>query len=73
MGFDIDFVSADLFFKFLLKGVVFSVELTIVATLGGLALGTLLALLPLREFRVKASVADILPPEWESVKAWKSF
>ncbi len=40
---------------------------------GTACLGTLLALLPLREFRVKASVADILPPEWESVKAWKSF
>ena len=29
MGFDIDFISADLFFKFLLKGLIFSVELKI--------------------------------------------
>ena len=47
MGFDIDFVSADLFFKFLLKGLIFSVELTVVATLGGLVVGTLLALMRL--------------------------
>ena len=47
MGFDIDFVSADLFFKFLLKGLIFSIELTLVATLGGLVIGTLLALMRL--------------------------
>ena len=47
MGFDIDFISADLFFKFLLKGLIFSVQLTIVATLGGLLVGTLLALMRL--------------------------
>jgi glutamate/aspartate transport system permease protein len=47
MGFDIDFVSADLFFKFLLKGLVFSIQLTVVATLGGLVVGTLLALMRL--------------------------
>ena len=34
-------------FKFLLKGLVFSVELTVIATLGGLAIGTLLALMRL--------------------------
>jgi glutamate/aspartate transport system permease protein len=47
MDFDLDFVSADLFFKFLLKGLIFSIELTIVATLGGLVIGTLLALMRL--------------------------
>lgn len=47
MGFDLDFINADLFFKFLLKGLVFSVELTAIATLGGLAIGTLLALMRL--------------------------
>ena len=47
MGFDLDFINADLFFKFLLKGLVFSVELTVIATLGGLAIGTLLALMRL--------------------------
>jgi glutamate/aspartate transport system permease protein len=47
MGFDLDFIHPDLFFKFLQKGLVFSIELTVVATLGGLLLGTLLALMRL--------------------------
>ena len=47
MGFDLDFINADLFFKFLLKGLIFSVELTVIATLGGLFIGTLLALMRL--------------------------
>jgi glutamate/aspartate transport system permease protein len=47
MGFDLDFISADLFFKFLLKGLIFSIQLTVVATLGGLVVGTLLALMRL--------------------------
>lgn len=47
MGFDLDFIQPDLFFKFLQKGLVFSIELTVVATLGGLLLGTLLALMRL--------------------------
>ena len=47
MGFDIDFISADLFFKFLLKGLIFSVELTFIATVGGLVVGTVLALMRL--------------------------
>ncbi|MDI9329736.1 MAG: amino acid ABC transporter permease [Alphaproteobacteria bacterium] len=47
MDFDLTFFSSDLFFKFLLKGLIFSVQLTVVATLGGLVLGTVLALLRL--------------------------
>ena len=39
--------KSQLFFKFLLKGLIFSVELTVVATLGGLVVGTLLALMRL--------------------------
>jgi predicted RND superfamily exporter protein len=34
---------------------------------------TLLALLPLRHFEVRASATDLLPRDWESVKAWKDF
>lgn len=37
------------------------------------AAATLLALIPLRDFGVRASVVDLLPQEWESVKAWKDF
>jgi glutamate/aspartate transport system permease protein len=51
MGFDIDFISADLFFKFLLKGLIFSVELTFIATVGGVVVGTVLALMRLSGLR----------------------
>jgi hypothetical protein len=36
-------------------------------------LATGLALIPLRHFEVRASVTDLLPRDWESVKAWKDF
>lgn len=45
--FDLGFFNADLFTKFIQKGLVFSLELTLVASLGGLLFGTLLALMRL--------------------------
>jgi glutamate/aspartate transport system permease protein len=45
--FDLSFFNSDLFTKFIEKGLVFSLELTLVATLGGLIFGTLLALMRL--------------------------
>jgi glutamate/aspartate transport system permease protein len=47
MGLDLSFLSWDLLTKFILKGFVFSVQLTVVATLGGIVLGTVLALMRL--------------------------
>jgi glutamate/aspartate transport system permease protein len=47
MGLDLSFVSWDIVSKFVMKGLIFSVELTIVATLGGIFFGTLLALMRL--------------------------
>ncbi len=44
---DLSFFSWDLVTKFLLKGFVFSVELTLVAMVGGIFIGTLLALMRL--------------------------
>ncbi|MEN9711966.1 MAG: hypothetical protein RLY90_227 [Pseudomonadota bacterium] len=44
---DFSFIDLDILSKFVLKGFAFSVELTVVATLGGIALGTLLALMRL--------------------------
>ena len=44
---DLSFFSWDLVTKFLLKGFVFSVELTLVAMIGGIFIGTLLALMRL--------------------------
>ena len=44
---DLSFFSWDLVSKFLIKGLVFSVELTLVAMVGGILFGTLLALMRL--------------------------
>ena len=44
---DFAFLDWDILSKFVLKGFAFSIELTIVATLGGIAFGTLLALMRL--------------------------
>ena len=44
---DFSFLDWDIFSKFVLKGMLFSVELTVVATLGGIVFGTLLALMRL--------------------------
>jgi glutamate/aspartate transport system permease protein len=47
LGLDLSFVSWDIISKFVLKGFLFSVQLTIVATIGGIFFGTLLALMRL--------------------------
>ena len=47
MGLDFSFYNWDLVSKFLLKGFYFSILLTVVATLGGIFFGTLLALMRL--------------------------
>lgn len=44
---DFSFVEWDIFSKFVLKGMLFSIELTIVATIGGIVFGTILALMRL--------------------------
>lgn len=44
---DFSFINLDIFSKFVLKGLLFSVELTIVATVGGIVFGTILALMRL--------------------------
>ena len=44
---DLSFLSLDILQKFVLGGLAFSVQLTVVATAGGLVLGTLLALMRL--------------------------
>jgi glutamate/aspartate transport system permease protein len=44
---DFSFLDWDIFSKFVLKGMLFSVELTLVATIGGIVFGTILALMRL--------------------------
>jgi glutamate/aspartate transport system permease protein len=44
---DLTFVNWDVISKFVVKGFIFSVQLTVIATLGGILLGTVLALMRL--------------------------
>lgn len=44
---DFSFINLDIFSKFVLKGLLFSVELTVIATVGGIVFGTILALMRL--------------------------
>ena len=46
-GLDMSFVNWEIISKFVIKGFIFSVELTVVATIGGIIFGTLLALMRL--------------------------
>ena len=47
MNLDFSFLSWDVLTGFVLKGLVFSMQLTLVAMIGGIALGTVLALMRL--------------------------
>jgi len=44
---DFSFLEWDIFSKFVLKGMLFSIELTVIATIGGIVFGTILALMRL--------------------------
>lgn len=57
MELDLSFYNWDLIEKFILKGFLFSLQLTLVATLGGIVCGTLLALMRLSSNRILSSVA----------------
>ncbi len=57
MELDFSFYNVDLFKNFLQKGLFFSLQLTIVATIGGIFLGTILALMRLSGKKVLASPA----------------
>ena len=58
-GLDLSFVNWDIISKFVVNGFWFSVQLTIIATLGGIALGTVLALMRLSGSKVLALPATI--------------
>ena len=58
-GLDLTFFNWDIVTKFVLKGLIFSVELTIVATIGGVILGTILALMRLSGRKVLMVPATI--------------
>ena len=46
-GLDMSFLNWDIISKFVMKGFIFSIELTVIATIGGIILGTVLALMRL--------------------------
>jgi glutamate/aspartate transport system permease protein len=47
LSLDLSFYNWDLFTSYILKGLVFSIQLTVVATIGGILFGTILALMRL--------------------------
>ena len=51
LALDLTFFNAELFTKFILQGLVFSVQLTLVAMAGGVVFGTVLALMRLSDSR----------------------
>ena len=58
-GLDLTFLNWDILSKFVINGFLFSVQLTVLATLGGIVLGTLLALMRLSGSKVLAIPATI--------------
>jgi His/Glu/Gln/Arg/opine family amino acid ABC transporter permease subunit len=58
-GLDLSFVNWEIISKFVVNGFWFSVQLTIIATLGGIALGTVLALMRLSGSKALAIPATI--------------
>ena len=56
-GLDLSFFDLEMLRKFVLSGFIFSVQLTITATLGGIFFGTLLALMRLSGSRLLAAPA----------------
>lgn len=58
-GFDFSFFTFDVFRSYILSGLIFSVVLTIVATVLGLIFGTLLAMMRLSSFRFLSWIATV--------------
>ena len=58
-GLDLSFYNWDVISKFVLSGLWFSLELTLVATVGGIALGTVLALMRLSGKKALAAPATV--------------
>jgi glutamate/aspartate transport system permease protein len=58
-GLDLAFFNWDIISKFVVKGFFFSIQLTIVATIGGIIFGTLLALMRLSGSQILALPATI--------------
>jgi glutamate/aspartate transport system permease protein len=66
-GLDLGFINWDIISKFVIKGFIFSVQLTIVATIGGIILGTILALMRLSGSKWLATPATVYVNAMRSV------
>ncbi|WP_395059544.1 amino acid ABC transporter permease [Polaromonas sp.] len=51
-GLDMSFLNWEIISKFVLKGFIFSIQLTVIATIGGIILGTVLALMRLSAIKL---------------------
>jgi glutamate/aspartate transport system permease protein len=58
-GLDLTFLSWEIISKFVIKGFIFSVELTVISTIGGIILGTVLALMRLSSTKLLTVPATI--------------
>lgn len=67
MSFDFSFFSSQVLQDYLLRGLLFSLQLTVVATLGGIVLGTLLAMMRLSGNRLLALPAAVYVNTMRSV------
>jgi len=47
LSLDLGFYNWELFTNYILKGLLFSIQLTVIATIGGIVVGTILALMRL--------------------------
>ena len=59
LGLDLSFLNWDIISKFVIKGFFFSIQLTIIATIGGIIFGTLLALMRLSGKKILTVPATI--------------
>ena len=59
LGLDFTFLNWDIISKFVIKGFIFSIELTVIATIGGIIFGTLLALMRLSGKKILTVPATI--------------
>jgi glutamate/aspartate transport system permease protein len=57
MQLDLSFYTLDLVEKFILKGLLFSIQLTVIATLGGIIFGTIFALMRLSNQKILTTIA----------------
>jgi glutamate/aspartate transport system permease protein len=67
MNLDFSFFNAEVFSSFILKGLIFSVQLTLVSMIGGLMIGTLIALMRLSRLKWLSIPAAVYVDTFRSI------